>query len=120
MSSIFLIGSMINIVIFLSKVHNFTYKTLGFLKLLIGATLFCLVIYNLMYSFKVNDNWVTSCLDSVVNATMYSLILFLNLILIDSQTRKIRTNLQIVGESFWDTLMGRYQHTQRTESQTPD
>lgn len=84
MSSIFLIGSMINLVIFLSKIHNFDFKTLGLLKMLVGATLFCLVLYNLMYSFEVSDNWLSSCLDSIVNAMMYSLILLLNLILIDS------------------------------------
>lgn len=107
MSSIFLIASLLNMLLFLVKVHRFDVKTLGLLKILMLASLFCLVLYNLMYSFEVTDNWLSNCLDSLVNATMYSLILFLNLILIDSQTRKIRTNLLIVGESFWQTLMGR-------------
>ena len=51
---------MINLVIFLSKIHNFDFKTLGLLKMLVGATLFCLVLYNLMYSFEVSDNWLAA------------------------------------------------------------
>ena len=97
MSAIFFIASVANILQFLLKVHRLDVKTMGVLKMLVLANLFCLVLYNLMYSFEVTDHWVSKCMDSVVNAMMYSLILFLNLILIDSQTRKIRTNLQIVG-----------------------
>lgn len=107
MSSIFLVASIVNILLFSLKIQKMDFKTMGLLKILLICTLFCLVLYNLMYSFEVSDNWLTNFIDSVINAMMYSLILFLNLILIDSQTRKIRTNLLIVGESFWETLKGR-------------
>lgn len=48
-----------------------------------------LVVYNLFYCFSPRDNWFGRFVDSCVNSSMMGIILFLNLVLIDSQTDKI-------------------------------
>jgi hypothetical protein len=60
--------------------------------------LFCLVLYNLIYSSEQKGSWIGNFLDSFINSLMYALVLFLNLVLIDSQTDKINTNISASGE----------------------
>lgn len=60
--------------------------------------LFCLVLYNLIYSFEQQGSWMGKFLDSFINSLMYALVLFLNLVLIDSLTDKINTNINSSGE----------------------
>lgn len=91
MSFIFFITSGINVILFGSKIYALKYEEIGFLKRLIYANLLTLLFYNLFYSFSSKDHWLTSFLDDFINASMMSLLLFLNLVLIDSQTEKIYT-----------------------------
>ena len=89
MSFIFFLTSGINVILFGSKIYALKYEEIGFLKMLIYANLLTLLFYNLFYSFSSKDHWLTSFLDDFINASMMSLLLFLNLVLIDSQTEKI-------------------------------
>lgn len=66
---------------------------MGFLKLVLYANLICLVIYNLIYCFQLIDNWFGRFTDSFFNSLMYTLVLLLNLVIMDSQTEKMNTNL---------------------------
>ena len=89
MSFIFFITSGLNVILFGSKIYALRYEEIGFLKRLIYANLLALLFYNLFYSFSSKDHWLTSFLDDFINALMMSLLLFLNLVLIDSQTEKV-------------------------------
>jgi precorrin-6B methylase 2 len=44
-----------------------------------------LVLYNLTYTFAGGSHWLTNFIDNTVNALMMTGVLFLNLVLIDSQ-----------------------------------
>ena len=92
MSIIFFVASVINLYIFISKIYKLGYSEIGFLKRTIFVNLVALLIYNLMYSFESIDEWFLSFLDKFLNALMMSLVLFLNLVLIDAQTKKIQSN----------------------------
>ena len=52
MSGIFFIFSIVNLFLYALKIYRLQYKEIGFLKRLIYMNLFCLVLYNLIYSFE--------------------------------------------------------------------
>jgi hypothetical protein len=89
MSFLFFLVSGLNVILFGSKIYQLRYEEVGFLKRLIYANLLSLLFYNLFYSFSSNDHGITKFLDDFINALMMSSLLFLNLVLIDSQTDKI-------------------------------
>ena len=91
MSLIFFVVSGINLFLFSLKIVKFQRSETGFLKELIFLTDACLVVYNLFYSFPPKDNWLGRFFDSFVNSSMMGLVLFLNLVFIDSQTNKIQS-----------------------------
>jgi hypothetical protein len=80
----------VSVILFGSKIYRLKYEEIGFLKRLVYANLLALLFYNLFYSFSSKDFWLNSFLDDFLNALMMSLLLFLNLVLIDSQTDKIK------------------------------
>lgn len=100
MSFIFFLTSGLNVILFGSKIYALKYDEIGFLKRLIYANLLCLLFYNLFYSFSSKDHWLTSFLDDFINASMMSLLLFLNLVLIDSQTEKIYSRSHMTYKEF--------------------
>ena len=84
MSFMFFMVSGISVILFGSKIYRLKYEEIGFLKRLVYANLLTLLFYNLFYSFSSKDHWFNSFLDDFLNALMMSLLLFLNLVLIDS------------------------------------
>ena len=92
MSFLFLLSSLMTLYIFTTKVYKLQKKQRGFIKDIIYCNLICLVIYNLTYSFENLGQGIGNFLDSLTNSMMMSLLLFLNLVLIDAQTDKVRSN----------------------------
>lgn len=75
---------MINLYIFLATLYRHKYEQIGFMRIMLGANLLCLCIYNMIYACEAVDNGLSRFLGSFFNALMMSLILFLNLVIIDS------------------------------------
>ena len=93
MSFIFLLCGIINLIIYSTKIYRLRYKEIGFLKKLIFANLFCLMLYNFLYSCDASESLLSKFIDNLINSMMMTLVLFLNLVLIDSQTMKMQVNL---------------------------
>ena len=89
MSFIFLLCGILNLIIYSTKIYRLRYKEIGFLKKLIFANLFCLMLYNFLYSCEQSESLLSRFIDNSINSMMMTLVLFLNLVLIDSQTMKM-------------------------------
>lgn len=97
MSFIFLLCNIINLLIYSAKIYRLRYKEIGFLKKLIFANLFCLMLYNFLYSCDASESLLSRFIDNSINSMMMTLVLFLNLVLIDSQTMKMQVNLNPIN-----------------------
>lgn len=84
MSFIFLGISFVTIFLYATKLYVLKKPEIGAVKALLFANLTCLVLYNFIYSVGSSDNFLASFIDNFVNSMMMSLVLLLNLVLIDS------------------------------------
>jgi hypothetical protein len=90
MSLIFFIASIVNIFVFSTKIYFLKLREIGAVKGLVFVNLLCLVIYNFLYIIGTADHWASTFMDNLINSLMMALVLFLNLVLIDSLTDKTK------------------------------
>ena len=89
MSFIFLAANLVSFLIYASKIYPLKLREIGFMKALLFGNIFCLSLYNFLYSCGSQTGAMASFLDKFISSLMMSLVLFLNLVLIDAQTSKI-------------------------------
>lgn len=93
MSAIFLLASLITLFLYSLKIYKLRLPQIGAVKGLVFANLVCLVMYNFLYSCGTKAHWASTFIDNFVNSLMMAFVLFLNLVLIDSRTEKINSNM---------------------------